>query len=90
MLTTNTKEMKTEMKDKLANATWPVMSPEDARVLDLADFMADVFEDREECFAVLSKALITYHHLAPAEDDLEGEGRMVLDLIDAIEIAECL
>lgn len=81
--------MKTEMKDKLATAPKPVMTPEDARVLDLADFMADVFEDREEYFAVISKALIAYQHVTLGRF-IEGEGKMVTDLIDAIELAECL
>ena len=56
------------------------VSPE---VEDLADFMADVFEDREQYFGVIGKALAGYQAPEPEQK------KMVDDLIEAVQLAEC-
>ena len=56
------------------------VSPE---VEDLADFMADVFDDREQYFGVIGKALAGYQAPKPEEK------KMVDDLIEAVHLAEC-
>ena len=56
------------------------VSPE---VEDLADFMADVFDDREQYFGVIEKALAGYQAPEPEQK------KMVDDLIEALQLAEC-